>query len=137
MTEENKYFKLYDDAIALNKSFRQGIPTHQLSLFQYMHEFGMVKLNLGRRTFKTTYIDENSDVLNDIIICQHAYKPFHSRYYYIGSDNINDFRGFTLEENATIWIDDYSSFSPQDIRHLHEILCYIYRNVNQTVICLG
>jgi len=131
------HYEVYDKAIALNKEQRNTERASYLDLYHYMWEFGTIHLGLGRLTCKTTYIDENSHVLYDIVISKYKHHCFHSRYFWIGTDYSRAFCGMLLSDNATIWVDDYSHFSNMERERLLEILYIIYRKRTQTIILMG
>ena len=108
----------------------------------YRKEFATVSINLGRRTGKTYYINYKNEYNSDIILTRYSGYSRNDDYSHcVNLFNLGDnfdinreLKGIEFNKFNNIWVDDASMINP---RILDEVLWYLYRYKNQTVIMLG
>lgn len=135
---------VYENAILANKMLRENSSdcSVYLSTQQYRYEFATIKINLGRRTGKTFYINYKNEYNSDIILTRYSGYSRNDDYSHcVNLFNLGDnfdinreLKGIQFNKFNNIWVDDASMINP---RILDEVLCYLYRYKNQTVIMLG
>lgn len=140
----NEYQDIYDTAIEANKKARLESFDEfgHMPVQYYRQEFATVSINLGRRTGKTFYINYKNEYNSDIILTRYSGYSRNDDYSHcVNLFNLGDnfdinreLKGIQFNKFNNIWVDDASMINP---RILDEVLWYLYRYKNQTVIMLG
>jgi hypothetical protein len=131
-----------------NPNFGEGIE------FSYIISHILTfRLDLGRKAGHTTYIGIHAKE-GDLVFLNNQQKIFNFNFsfstpaktYNIRSLTTNynnnngmlfEFENLVLDENATVWIDDYSYLSVSDKDTLNYIINKVVKSYNNSVIKLG